>query len=358
MSHHYLDVALGLSATYLALSLLCSASREAIASLFQSRAKMLLDGVLTLLYEPAGLALLAGILPSLRRLLRRNDGFDLSALGAQSLAAAVLRHPLITGQAQAGRMPSYIPSALFARATMDTLQQRYGSHSSARALLAQLNNPPLQRTLLALLGTADDLAALEQALLSWYDTVMARTTGWYKRRSQSVLFGLALGFAVALNIDSFALSQRLWRDPNMAQQSAELAAELSSQLSAQLSAQAGQQGGQASSAAELPAPVLPSAALLAAATRQLDSQRNGLPIGWPAQQLQGWAELGHGAQAGALLLAALGWLMTAFAASLGAPFWFDGVGWLLALRGTGSRPPSSLTGAPGSGSGERAQGQR
>jgi hypothetical protein len=52
-----------------------------------------------------------------------------------------------------------------------------------------------------------------------------------------------------------------------------------------------------------------------------------------------------------VLLAALGWLLTAFAASLGAPFWFDGVGWLLALRGTGARPASSV-------SGQGAQGQR
>lgn len=344
MNNHYLDVALGLSATYLALSLLCSASREAIASLFQSRAKMLLDGVLTLLYEPAGLAHLRGILPSLQRLLRREGGFDLAALGSDSLAAAVMRHPLITGQAQAGRMPSYVSSAIFARATMDTLQQRLGTQTSARALLAQLNNPALQRTLLALLGEADDLAALEQALRNWYDTVMARTTGWYKRRSQSVLFGIALAFAAALNIDTFALSQRLWSDANTVQQSAELAGQLSAQLSAQLASQMAAQAGQQNPPAEtLP----PSAAVLSAAASQLDS----LPIGWPAARLSGLAEKSTGAALAAVLLTLLGWLLTAFAASLGAPFWFDGVGWLLALRGTGSRPASTV-------SGEGAQGQR
>jgi len=344
MNNHFLDVALGLSATYLALSLLCSASREAIASLFQSRAKMLLDGVLTLLYEPAGLALLAGILPSLKRLLRRESGFDLAALGSDSLAAAVLRHPLITGQAQAGRMPSYIPSAIFARATMDTLQQRMGAQTSARALLGQLNNPPLQRTLLALLGQADDLAALEQVLRNWYDTVMARTTGWYKRRSQSVLFGIALTYAVALNVDTFALSQRLWNDANTAQQSAELGTQLSAQMSAQLDSQmAGQAGLQNPPAEGQP----PSAAVLGAAASQL----NSLPIGWPAARLAGLADQSAGAALAAVLLTLLGWLLTAFAASLGAPFWFDGVGWLLGLRGTGSRPTSTV-------SGEGAQGQR
>ena len=64
MSSHYLDVAVGLSYTFLAVSLLCSATRDAIASLFQTRAKVLLDGVLTLLHEAAARPKLRGVWPS------------------------------------------------------------------------------------------------------------------------------------------------------------------------------------------------------------------------------------------------------------------------------------------------------
>lgn len=365
MSTHYLDVALGLAATFLSLSLLCSASREAIASLFQSRAKVLLDGILTLLYEPAGLPLLRGILPSLRRLLRRDSGFDLHALGPASLAAAVLAHPLITGLAQPGRMPSYIPSSIFARALLDTLAQRHGPHGSARALLERTGNPPLQRSLLALLGSADDLDALEQAVRNWYDTVMARTSGWYKRRSQLVLFALALWYAVAMNIDAITLSQRLWHDESLAAQLAQQSSALVAQqqtASANLARvmqsmqapsdtapqdQAGGAGGVSTPAADAAGTAAENAgAALGSATRLLDA----LPIGWPSARLAGLSEAQAASALLALLLAVLGWGLTAFAASLGAPFWFDGLGWLLGLRGTGGRPtaPTALAAEPAS----------
>ena len=106
MSSHYLDVAIGLSYTFLAVSLLCSATREAIASLFQTRAKVLLDGVLTMLHESAGKPRLRGVWPSILRFLRVDSGFGLDKLGPDSLSAAVMSHPLIQGMAQQGRMPS------------------------------------------------------------------------------------------------------------------------------------------------------------------------------------------------------------------------------------------------------------
>jgi hypothetical protein len=82
-------------------SLLCSATREAIASLFQTRAKVLLDGVLTMLHEPAGQPRCAACgrrccACSARGRLR------LDKLDDKSLTAQVMRHPLITGMAQQG----------------------------------------------------------------------------------------------------------------------------------------------------------------------------------------------------------------------------------------------------------------
>lgn len=329
MSSHYLNVAIGLSFTFLAVSLLCSATREAIASLFQTRAKMLLDAVLTMLHESAARPRLRGVLPSLRRLLRRQDGFALERLGNAPLTAAVTRHPLIVGLALPGRMPSYIPAPIFARAFVATLLAREDQQRSAQALLAGLGNDGLARTLRAIMGAGpDDVAALEEAVRIWYDTVMERTTGWYKRRSQCVLFLVGLFYAGAMNIDALVLSERLWQDSTTAAALARQGAE-----------QAG--GGKLQAAAgTLQAAVGANASL---------QQVAGLPIGWPPARFA--QEHGHaGSAALALALTFAGWAVTAFAASLGAPFWFDGVGWLLALRGTGAKPPSgsSAAGAPGS----------
>ena len=327
MSSHYLDVAIGLSYTFLAVSLLCSATREAIASLFQTRAKVLLDGVLTLLHEPAGKPRLRGVIPSIKRLLRLDDGFNLAKLGPHSLSAAVMTHPLITGLAQQGRMPSYIPSAIFARAFVSTLTARYGKGQTAALLLANVGNEGLSRTLLAIMGEGpDDLAALEAAVRIWYDTVMDRITGWYKRRSQLVLFCVGLFYAGAMNIDALHLSQRLWRDDGaaaaLAQQGADAIA--AGRMKPVLAAPAG-------------APAAAPLSQVVEAKKDLQAVQT-LPIGWPSPRFDAVAGKGAGAFMTALMFALMGWIVTAFASSLGAPFWFDGIGWLLALRGSGAKP--------------------
>ncbi|NYE60579.1 hypothetical protein FHW58_001731 [Duganella sp. 1224] len=327
MTSQYLDVAVGLSYTFMAVALLCSATREAIASLFQTRAKVLLDGVLTLLHESAAKPRLRGIWPSILRLLRLRGGFGLEKLGAQSLTAEVMRHPLITGMAQEGRMPSYIPSAIFARAFVATLTARYGKGQTAVALLNHIGNEGLTKTLLAIMGEGpDDVAALENAVRIWYDTVMDRISGWYKRRSQCVLFLVGLTYAVVMNIDALNLSQRLWDDAT---------------LTAQLVRKAED--------AKLPAPptVPADAASGVAQARQAQAQAQDLqklPIGWPSSRFEGVKDAGPFVKA--LLFALIGWIATAFAASLGAPFWFEGIGWLLALRGTGAKPAAETTTAP------------
>jgi hypothetical protein len=322
MSNHYLDVAIGLSFTFLAVSLLCSATREAIASLFQTRAKVLLDGVLTMLHEADAKPQLRGVLPSIARLLRRDDCFGLQRLGSASLAAAVMRHPLVMGMAQRGRLPSYIPAPIFARAFVSTLTARYGKGHTAQMLLASVGNDGLTRTLLAIMGEGpNDIAALENAVRIWYETVMERITGWYKRRSQLVLFCIGLFYAGAMNIDALVLSQRLWQDNSIA---AEMAIHSADAM--------------ASGRIRQDPPATPAALLgQAVAAQQALDQVAGLPIGWPSSRFTGIA--GAGALLAALAFAILGWVATAFASSLGAPFWFEGMGWLLALRGTGVKPP-------------------
>ena len=319
MSSHYLDVAVGLSYTFLAVSLLCSATREAIASLFQTRAKVLLDGVLTMLHESAARPKLRGVWPSLLRLFRIEGGFGLDKLDEKSLTAQVMRHPLIVGMAQQGRMPSYIPSTIFARAFVSTLTTRYGKGQTAVALLNSVGNEGLTRTLLAIMGEGpDDAAALENAVRIWYDTVMERISGWYKRRSQFVLFLVGLFYACVMNIDALQLSQRLWND---------------SALTAQLVQKA---------AAATPAAPPAADATPLDLTKQAKAQAQSvqeLPIGWPSARFTGVS--GVGAFSIALCFALLGWIATAFAASLGSPFWFDGIGWLLALRGTGAKPETT-----------------
>ena len=92
-------------------------------------------------------------------------------------------------------------------------------------------------------------------------------------------------------------------------------------------------------------------------------QRAGLPIGWTASALSRYGErcvkdngkpctlgelVGHGDSWLNLLIALLGWVITAFACTLGAPFWFDALSKLVKLRSSGA-PPATAKGADSSG---------
>jgi len=58
--------------------------------------------------------------------------------------------------------------------------------------------------------------------------------------------------------------------------------------------------------------------------------------------------MGEAAWWGNLLLALLGWLLTAMAVTLGAPFWFDLLGKLVKIRGAGSNPDEAAKADPAS----------
>ena len=70
----------------------------------------------------------------------------------------------------------------------------------------------------------------------------------------------------------------------------------------------------------------------------------GLPIGWvwdasPSQAKSGLAIPRDNAAVGDLILQhSLGWLITALAATLGAPFWFDMLNRVISIRSAGKAP--------------------
>jgi hypothetical protein len=88
-------------------------------------------------------------------------------------------------------------------------------------------------------------------------------------------------------------------------------------------------------------------------TAQENLKALALPVGWveggtPAERKNGQERPDSFAAAWPLLLQhGLGWLLTALAASLGAPFWFDMLNRVIAIRATG-KPPGEDPKPPGS----------
>jgi hypothetical protein len=338
-----LDVAIGMAFLFFLLASLCSGIQEAIASIFNLRAKTLEKGLRNLLNDP-----------------------EAAGKDVKDFAAQIYEHPLvrplwrdgearlhekkrITGKPKKlkRRLPSYLPPRTFAQAlfdvvapdvdTVDAQGQPRPSHSVLDDVIAKLDPigkekddllipDDLRAALLTIANQArGDIEEFRKGIEDWFDDAMARVSGWYKRKAQWILAGIALAVTMGLNVDSGLITQRLWNDE--AVRTAVV-----------------NQATRATKADQVPAVDLKKTADDVESVKQL-----GLPLGWPPPESK------HAKQKRTAQKAAgknirkdprafsprkiPGWLVTWLALLLGGPFWFDLVKRLVQLRGTG--PPEN-----------------
>jgi hypothetical protein len=353
-----LEVAIGLIFVFLLFSTICAALREGIEAWTKTRAAYLERGVRELLHDKAG----------------------------NGLAKEFYEHPLIYSLYSAsgyvpgargnsvgafpsgGKLPSYIPSKNFSAAMIDlaargplpslaagsqaadpALSTAPISAQSLRAGIITMENKRVARALLNALDLAqDDLNKTRLNLEAWYDAGMDRVSGWYKRTTQWIVFWLALVLAAALNVDAIGIANFLYQNDTarhdiVAQAEAAMTQARRDEQAAP--AQAKQEPQQAHAPATEPAAgsgteqQMRAAAQAARTSGQKYDQAKttldslNLPIGWPAgfacHTGEAWQHCGA---RGALIL--LGWLFTALAATLGAPFWFDTLNRVMVIRST------------------------
>jgi len=160
---------------------------------------------------------------------------------------------------------------------------------------------------------------VKQRIQNWYDDVMARVSGWYKRQTQWLLLLLGFVAATAMNVDSIDLAKRMWTEPMLRTVAVK---------SAEAYAAKPDDEGKGETAE----------ARARKAQKELDALgASGMPIGWPAP----WygKEMSPTDKAFGVLGSLLGWAVTALAVSLGAPYWYELLLKLLPLaRNSGGRP--------------------
>src|SRR5206468_4735615 len=145
------------------------------------------------------------------------------------------------------------------------------------------------------------LNSLRVQLEIWFNSTMERVSGWYKRKTQALQLALALSIVALGNVDSVRIARSLSGVNSPLRDSIEDAAHSFVEKNLQ------QEDPQKQ---------------LTAATEAIGNL--ALPIGWV-----------HG---GFGPTTALGWLLTALAASLRAPFWFDLLNRFVNVRASGKAP--------------------
>lgn len=365
-----LDVAIGLILVYLLLSLVCAALKEMIESRLKWRSKNLEEGI--------------------RELLKGHT-------------EEFYKHPLVFGLYRGAynpndktNLPSYIPARTFALALMDLILPANSVTPSGasgataapsaaappaavplvgavpaaplapvapiispalkpfRDQVAALTNKHLAQSLLPLIDAAgDDITKARQNIEGWFDSSMDRVSGWYKRHTQGLLFGLGLAVTVILNVDSLAVARHLFNDKGAREALVEIAER---RVKDTEDRSPNEEKGNATPA-ETTADSKPKQEGASqdgpATSREPQSEINnvkaqvknltdlGLPIGW-REQFKDW-RLGHSLEpdsetwiAAVLFVVGSvpGWLVTALAVSLGAPFWFDTLNKFMVVRST------------------------
>lgn len=321
-----LDVALGLVLLYLVLALVCTAVNELLATLLNLRGATLRMGIKNLLRIPAG----AAVAPTPAA--APAPGPTPSAAARTITLADIYNNPVIRGL-YGGRDPSYIPSARFAVALLDTLVPTTAAAApTIPALVAAVNrlsNDELKRALLILIaGAGNDLTKLQRSVAEWFDQSMDRVSGWYKRRLQWITLSIAALVTAGANADSISVARALSTDGALRQ-----AIVAQAQAFAQRPPPAAASPARDSiSRSTVPLDSLERALAAKMGTSIHDLESLGLPLGWS-----------RGAGAPDLPTVAtkvLGLLLTVFAVSLGAPFWFDALSKVMSVRGAGGVPQS------------------
>jgi hypothetical protein len=296
-----IDIAIGIVFVFLLLSLIASTLNEIILSFINMRGKELLRGLKTLL-----------------------DDAD-----AAGLVKGVYNHGQIYGlfqgpfnPAKPGNLPSYIPAQNFVMALLDVVpalaqpggqpgdvpQDAAAMVASLRVAAQKLATDPktekVGKPLVSMIDAAgNDVSKLKKSVEDWYNSAMDRVSGWYKYRTQTILFGIGLALAIALNADTVRIMKQLSTDSTLRQ---------SIVAAAQSAKLPDGTGGQ------------PIQDQIHQAEEQVSKIENiGIPLGWASNSVTSpWPQM------------ILGWLLTAIAVSLGAPFWFDMLNKIMVVRST------------------------
>jgi hypothetical protein len=337
MAFKTVDVVIGVALLYLLLTFVASALLEFISAARNWRALMLHDTIRNMLNDS--------------KLLGVNEVYQsplVLALGRGDAAKSWvdLLEPFGWHLTSGKTPPSYIPATIFSGAVLEGLMNKAagsfdpspdGTIDLIRSVLrhpqeakeSDQNGVASQDALRSILETTlatqgASIQAVRFAIEKWFNDTMDRTSGWYKRRTQSCLLLIGIAIAFAFNVDTIGIVRWLWQGD---------AARLAVVTAATEYVRNN----------PLPPPVKPSDAdklqdsappkdLSVFATRmvKLDKHISGLqyPIGWPPSE-PGLAWF---------LQYLLGALITAIAISMGSTFWFDALQNLLKIRATGPKP--------------------
>ncbi len=232
----------------------------------------------------------------------------------------------VTDNGKKVSLPSSISADTFSSVLLDMLEID-PSTDLKKTIDALPEGPQKELAVFLYKKTGDDLAAIKKNLEDWYDEVMDRVTGAYKRHTQRYL--LVIGFAVAVifNVDMLNVYGNLSTNASLSNQIADQAAMFIGNTTRPDSLKL--DGANIDSLSQQIQFLL--------SEDQIGALKSPLGLGWE-WQVKECCVCACWSCAGFWLLKLAGWITTALGISLGATFWFDALKKLVSIRNSGAVP--------------------
>ena len=293
-----LEVAIGLAVMFLVIALASSSLVEVIGTTFKLRANGL---------ERTVRSMLGTATPGQEDVAAKFvESAVVTALREADTAWTIMGRPKRSRSIkieQTRKLPSQMPARAFADGLVGVLTDIRSTAKSADELYMKLPSELRDRLKPILDETGLDIVAFKARVEQWFDDAMEGLDHMYKKWSKKILFIVGLSVTVALNASAVHVAEQLWANP------IERAAVVAAVDDIVNTPPGSDPTGKADSFAEV-----------ADQISSLDSA--GIPVGWDGVEFSlPW-----------LIWSLLGWTATALLVMRGAPFWYDMLGRLFAMR--------------------------
>ena len=360
-----LDVFIGLIFVFLLYSLLATILHELIAKWMNLRARMLQKALRRMLEDDKGSVLETG-LPQLGTETKKFFSRFLKPINKGSMLEKFYSHPTIKylGENKLFSKPSYLHAHNFSQTIIHLLRGKdYDGRTTKESELIwkelmenKLNiNEETRLNLKNLFADArQDSFVFKHKLEDWFEETMERASGWYKKQTQTIL--LVIGFVIALifNIDTIAIAKILMKDKKVREQMVQLAMSKQEHYGALVDST------QKVKVTKTSIVNGDTTIISFDSTIKEHLTDKFLEITYDELNKDATDVMGILGLRGidnkksrsqyqhSLFFVFIGWLLTGFAISLGASFWFDLLNKFVKLRENGAKPANtSLQDKPG-----------
>ena len=195
--------------------------------------------------------------------------------------------------------------------------------------LKKLNTSDVKVLLESILIDCSEISQLKEKINNWYNDYMDRISGWYKRKTRLVTLIIATLVTLILNIDTIGISKELWSNKVLRESVVIYAENIVREGHNMYASVDTVQGNNTMTLDKFKQDVQDIDSLIT------DIEALDIPVGWEFDKTFGKTLKKN---IDSYLLKILGWIITIFALSLGAPFWFKILSKLINIRNTGEPP--------------------